>query len=423
MNKFENMVYNIVKTTPWVKYLLRNIYQNIFDLLPRKDEYFSVPYDYKEGYFFGFHDVDPFSADCSKLLANHNDFDFRMPMKEDGLQIGFFDIYEAHLGAYHVIDISYAWNYHKGCRLQWISDNKIIFNSTINNRLIAKIIDIRDKKTEIINYPIDSISPDGSFATSFSYERLERCMPGYGYAYKDDGHLNNFASEETGLFIVNIKENKRKLLVSTFDLMKSLDGTEYSCSKYLHYVTHSAFSKDGRFISFLHRWTGKDIQKLTTRVIIYDLQTSSFFVLPTHLTGSHYVWNSNNLLIVSCEVNNQICHVLFDVNCPNDYKIVAPEKLNSDGHQSFIDADTFITDTYPDKNRMVQLYKVSIKDNDVKRIASIYSPKNFQTISFYKHIACDTHPRVSKNGRYLCFDSPRTGKRSIYVMDLNKCER
>jgi hypothetical protein len=418
MNKFENIVYNAVKTTPWLKYLLRNIYQNIFDLLPKKAEYFSAPYDYKEGYFFGFHDVDPFSADCTKLLANHNDFDFRMPKKEEGLSVGFFDIHGTHLGEYHVIDLSYAWNYHKGCRMQWIDNNKIIFNSAINNRLVAKIVDVKDEKTETINYPIDSISPDGAFATSFSYERLEQCMPGYGYAYEDDGYIDIPASKKTGLFIIDIKENKRKLLISTFDLMKHLDMAEYSLDKYLHYVTHSAFSKDGRFISFLHRWAGNDIKKLETRLIIYDLHTSSFFALPTHLTGSHYVWNNDNQLIVSCEVNHQICHTLFDVNCPTDYKIVVPEKLNSDGHQSFIDSNTFITDTYPDKNRMVQLYKVSIKNNTVEKIASIYSPKIFQTKSFYKHIACDVHPRVSRNGRFLCFDSPRTGKRSIYIMDL-----
>jgi hypothetical protein len=418
MNKFENIAYNVVKTTPWLKYLLRNIYQNIFDFFPRKAEYFSGTYDYREGYFFGFHDVDPFSVDCSKLLANHNNFDFRMPKKEEGLHVGFFDIHNMQLGKYHAIDVSYAWNYHKGCRLQWLSDDKIIFNSAVNDNLIAKIINIKSEKTKIIDYPIDSISPDGTLATSFSYERLERCMPGYGYAYKDEGYLAQSASKETGLFLINIKENKRKLLISTFDLMKDMDLPKYSSDKYLHYITHSAFSKDGRFISFLHRWTGQDIQKLETRVIIYNLQTASFFALPTDLTGSHYVWNNNNQLIVSCEINHQICHTLFDINAPNDYKTIVPEKLNSDGHQCFINSNTFITDTYPDKNRMAQLYKVSIKNNTVKKIASIYSPKRFQTISFYKHIACDVHPRVSRNGRYLCFDSPRTGKRSIYIMNL-----
>lgn len=69
MNKLESTIYNLVRKNPALKQFVRNMYQDIFDLLPRKKEYFASPYQYREGFFFGFHDVTPFSFDETKLLA------------------------------------------------------------------------------------------------------------------------------------------------------------------------------------------------------------------------------------------------------------------------------------------------------------------------------------------------------------------
>ena len=81
MNKLESTIYNLVRKNPALKQFVRNMYQDIFDLLPRKKEYFASPYQYREGFFFGFHDVTPFSFDETKLLANQNRLDLRMPLQ------------------------------------------------------------------------------------------------------------------------------------------------------------------------------------------------------------------------------------------------------------------------------------------------------------------------------------------------------
>ena len=60
MTKTERYIYDMVKSTPWLKDLIRNIYQSFFDLLPKKKELFADEYDYKEHFFLGFHDVQPF---------------------------------------------------------------------------------------------------------------------------------------------------------------------------------------------------------------------------------------------------------------------------------------------------------------------------------------------------------------------------
>ena len=53
MNKIERFVYDIVKSNPKIKQI-RNIYQGVFDLMPRKKNYSVNPIILKEGFFMDF---------------------------------------------------------------------------------------------------------------------------------------------------------------------------------------------------------------------------------------------------------------------------------------------------------------------------------------------------------------------------------
>lgn len=420
MNKLESTIYNLIRKNPALKQFVRNMYQGIFDLLPKKKEYFASTYQYKRGFFFGFHDVTPFSYDETKLLANQNKLDLRMPLLSDGLNVGYFDLEQGSIKDFHQVDTSYAWNYHKGCRLQWLDKNRIIYNTAIEDCLVSKIHDLSTGGFQVINYPIDAVYQDeqNSLASSFSYERLELCMPRYGYPYQDGGKLNELAPEDSGLFLVELRNNTSKLLISLSELAQMEDKSYRQ--GYMHFVTHSEFSKDGRYLSFLYRKipTGGDYMRRHTKIMVYDLRDRQLITLPTQESGSHYVWNHKNQLIASCIIDGQSCHVLFDMKDVDHYKIIAGNKLNSDGHQSFVSDTVFVTDTYPDKYRMAKIYKVDIETSDVKLLVDIYSPKKFQTKNFRCHIACDLHPRVSPSGKYISFDSSRSGKRALYVMKL-----
>lgn len=416
MNRIETLVYNTVRKNPALKQFVRNCYQSLFDLLPKGKEYFVNKPDYREGYFFGFHDVTPFSFDEKKLLCNKLSFDLRMPKPDEPLVVGYFDFNNGELGQYHELGRSFAWNYHKGCRLQWLDKHRVIYNSAIEGKLCAVVTNVDDHMHQIIPYPIDSVHDN--IATSFSYERLERCMPGYGYPYKDMGQLDEPASENTGLFVVDINSGERTMLLSIKEIAQHVVG--HIEKEYLHFVTHTEFSKDGKFISFLYRRIPRegDYMKRRSVLCIYNLENKQLHVLPSQESGSHYVWNSKNQITASCILNGKSCHALFDANNLAMAQPIATECLNSDGHQTFVSDDKFITDTYPDRRRIARLYLAEISSNKPELIGKIYSPKKFQTKDFKCHIACDLHPRMSPSGSFLCFDSPRTGKRGIYVMKI-----
>jgi len=421
MNRIEEVVYHLLYRNPKLKIAVRNLYQGCYDLLPKKKEFFAGEYSYKEGYYFGFHDVDVFSTDETKVLALEEYFDGRMPKAGEKVGVGYFDFDNGKLGEYHKLDDCYAWNWHKGCRLQWLSDNEIVFNTAKDNKVVSEIIDVTTGEKRCVDYPIDTVLKKERLATTFSYERLQYCMPGYGYPYQDaDAMLDEESPANNGLYLFNLDSGKRELLVSLAQLVKEVPE-EYK-EGYIHYVTHTEFSKDGKYISFLHRWIRKEGSTLKrwTRMMVYNRTTKELTELPTQISGSHYVWNDNNKIIASCIIDGKSCHVLFDMMDVDNYIIVCGNILNQDGHQSFVGNSCFITDTYPDKRRMAKLYFVDSVNSTTELIANTYSPKEFQ--SFRKeetgHIACDLHPRVSASGNYVCFDCPRTGKRGLYVMSL-----
>ena len=420
MNSFESAVYKIVRGNPTIKNLVRNTYQCFFDLLPIKKEFFRYSIDFKEGCFFGFHDLQEMSSDGTKILVQQLSFDLRMPLRGETVNVGWLDLNsDGKIGQFHMLAETTAWNYHKGCRLQWLDDDRVIFNTASDGKPVSEIIKLENGEAEFIGYPIDTASHDALYATSFSYERLEHCMHGYGYPYSDDSFLDADVPAETGLFLINLKDGTRELAVSLSALASG--APEEFREGYMHYVTHSEFSADDRYVSFLHRWrrrTGTDLKKWT-RIMVYDRHTGKLTELPSQISGSHYVWNSRNQLIASCIIDGKSCHVLFDMNDPGSYKVISPDVLNSDGHQSFVGDDVFITDTYPDKYRMAKLYRVNVGNGNTELLASVYSPKKFQSSPRKGHIACDLHPRVSRDGRYVLFDSCRTGKRGIYVMKLS----
>ena len=171
MNKLESFVYNRVKNNYIVKNALRNLYQGFYDLLPNYPSRFSVNPIVRENSFFGFHDCCPFSMDGTKHLAYKLHIPLRMPGKDDLLEVGYWTgkDYEQWVR----IGETGAWNYHKGSRLQWINGKECIYNNVVDGVLKSTIVDVHTGEKRVIDWAIDTVSPDGRLATTFSYERLQ----------------------------------------------------------------------------------------------------------------------------------------------------------------------------------------------------------------------------------------------------------
>ncbi|WP_219843815.1 hypothetical protein [Aureicoccus marinus] len=147
------------------------------------------------------------------------------------------------------------------------------------------------------------------------------------------------------------------------------------------------------------------------------MHENSLHVAGTDDMVSHYVWNDQNQIIAFCRMEGIDSHILFKDPHLLSWERLAYPRLNSDGHQSFIDSNNFITDTYPDKRRMARIFKVNIHSNEVKLLANLNSLKKYQSIPG-SHWACDLHPRMNRAGNVMCFDSVFTGKRALCIMEV-----
>ena len=415
MNKLEAFVYKKVKNNYKLKNFVRNVYQGFYDLLPNYDSQFSYEPIVLSNSFYGFHDTKPFSDDGSMLLACRCSIPLRMPTAEDFLEVGFWC--GEGFKDWKKVGETLSWNYHKGCRLQWVAEsNECIYNVFANGKLRSCVNNVVEGSNRLIDWPIDTVSVDGRIATSFSYERLQQMMPGYGYVFgDDDAFLEEDIPNKTGLFLIDLKKNTRELFLSLKDIAafkqeRSMIGT-------FHFVTHTEFSPDGRYVSFLHRWYRGTSRN--TRLLVYDMEQKQLFASPTSGMVSHYAWNKIGGIVAYCRVENVDSHVYFESAEMNKWKRCGYPKLNSDGHQHFIDNDWFLTDTYPDKWRHCKLYKVNRKTDEVILLADVKSPKRFVSPDEQHHWKCDLHPRCDAQGRWASFDSVHTGERSLCVMPLN----
>ena len=113
--------------------------------------------------------------------------------------------------------------------MQWLNQECVIYNTISKGNMVSQITNINSLQSRMLDFPIDSISKNGTLASSFSYERLEKYMPGYGYPYKDSySFIENKAPNETGMYLIDMKNNSRKLIVDVYK--RQMLGKPIDCS-------------------------------------------------------------------------------------------------------------------------------------------------------------------------------------------------
>ena len=86
--------------------------------------------------------------------------------------------------------------------------------------------------------------------------------------------------------------------------------------------------------------------------------------------------------------------------------------MNGDGHPSYSpDGSLVVTDSYPDRTRIATV-KI-MKGEEVNVVARVFAPFKYDNDT-----RCDLHPRWSRDGKMVCFDSIFEGKRGLYAVIL-----
>lgn len=416
MNKLELLIYNHIKTSPYLKDQVRDLYQRLCDLVPVKRTISAYDIEVREGFFFGFHDKCPWSGDDTMLLAHRFNIPLRMPKEDDKVEVGFFSGPEYK--SFSPVATTYAWNWHQGAMLQWIGKSQnIIFNDYDGQHHVARILDCQGNTISSLSLPVSALSSDGRLALSYSFARLRGTPFGYAYANGKDNEADCLIPSKNGLHLIDISSGKTKLLFTVADIVtykptSSMQGA-------FHYFSHCQFSPSGKRFKFFHRWA-KPNGSNGTRMITSDLDGKNLFIFPIDNMVSHVAWHDEDHIVAYARTNEFGDKYYRFHDMVDSYSIIGQDDFNSDGHPSFSkDGRWMLTDTYPDRFRRRYLILYDMKRLKRYNLAALFSPREFSgSIVVVGHIRCDLHPRWSRDNTMICFDSAHTGKRALCTITL-----
>lgn len=357
--------------------------------------------------FCGYYDLNPIKDEKMLVHVNrNNDVTAKNP-----IELGMFDI---NTGDYKKITNTSTWSWQQGSRLRWSEKEKniIFFNDVDNDRYCLKKYDIeKNEVIDVVPFPIYDMNKEETLGISINFERLQRLRPGYGYDVLEDGTKDDNAPKDDGVFLVNIKEKSKKLLISLYDLAKMVDEK----LEYEHYINHISISPSGSKVMFFHLWTEKKWTGWRTQLCVMDMSGENFQVLEKEDVVSHYDWKDDNTILITGLKNPDRTNFYREYNIEEKNKIELENKnLKRDGHPTYIQkGEAFYSDTYPDSHCMQMVFKYNIKENEYTKLLQVFSNPR---LAYEKR--CDLHPKIVNEKTILIDTTYKKYKRSVILMKL-----
>lgn len=432
-------------------------------------------------HLFGFHDLKISNHTGDKYLALEADIINRPPLPGELFGVGYVKD-----GQFVKVGNTTAMNYPQGARQQWVADSEYF---TVNNR-IGDVwgTDLYDSRTNQLldRYEATAhmLTKDGRYALGLDYARLYR-LGVYGYTGLEDKGSAVAIPDDTGITITDMNTKETKLLVSVRDA--AFCGMKKPPSAMHHYLTHLCLNPSSTRVAFLHRYNfpgGGMIDRLLTigidgtelrclgqgylshydwkddnHIYIYGRTNSAIDSIQNSKLLSNPIMASPLLvkplrltrnmvkLILGAKNGNKFGKSFIMISDEEDAKVTpfAQDIIPQDGHPMTnpTNNDWCILDTYPNKEKMRDLFLYTFQQNtrinigkfhepimdiDMTLIGEYFKGMDQQVIdtvkpdllTFYRTgLHCDLHPRWSSDGKYACFDSLHDGTRQIYRCDVS----
>lgn len=399
-------------------------------------------------HFFGYYDVCPWDAKDEKILAHEVDFIDRMPTGKEQAGIGYFTEKEG----FKKLAETHAWNFQQGARLQWLpnTNDTVIHNDYDNDRFVSVILNIETGEKRILPLPIYAIHPNGEFALTLNFARLN-WVGGYGYADVEDIYKDELAPEKDGIYKLNLKTGESKLIISTAFIANYKNSQKIDSP---HHLTMALFNPKGDRFAFLDRFKLPD-GGIHTRFFTANPDGTDLFLLAEG-TLSHFDWFSDNEIFIwgrrksvltDLRKNNFFKSPLFKPflnfvrkkergflrhRIIGDQLLLFKDKngytgsigvgsITEDGHFTrYKDTNWILGDNYPDKDHFRDLFLFNLKTKEKLILGRFYSLIEGISNSWdLSAMRSDLHPRFSRGGMQVCFDSVHTGKKQVHVLDIS----
>ena len=353
--------------------------------------------------FFGYYDKTPWSSDMSRFVCHR--------LKDNTkVEIVAFDCNKQKAT---LVGTSATWSSQQGSMVQWLDNERVIFNDLVENKLAAKIVDLSEETEKIIYFPIQTIHPNRQEALSLNYKRLDRLRPEYGYTVAANNFDSNSPLKEDGIWHIDLESGKGELVINLESLTDYQPRPEMTNAD--HKVNHIMYSPQGTKFVFMHRWLGN--QGKFSRLYVANADGNNLKLLLDERMVSHYSWrDEENLLVWARTKEKGDRYYLINI-VTGERKVIGEGILDvyGDGHPSFsLNKRWILTDTYPDKSRKQHLLLYELSTEKLIEVGSFFAPLKFSNAN-----RCDLHPRWSPDGNAVSIDSTYEGQRMTYILDVS----
>lgn len=377
-------------------------------------------------HWFGYYDKLEFDPANRFVLSNEVDFEHRTPRPDDVIRVGMVDTQDDD----RWIDIgtSSAWGWQQGCMLQWRpgSDSEVVWNDRDGDRYVCRVMDVKTRMMRTLPRPIYTLSPDGKWAITADFARIQRMRPGYGYVGLSGACPTERAPEESGVWKMNLDTGESRLVFSLADAA-SVSHNGQSLADKWNYFNHLLINPDGTRFIVLHRWrnstgSGPDAEPtggFTTRMFTVSMDGTERYILDPSGYTSHFIWRDpEHVCAWTKPAGKKAAFYLFR-DRTDGIEVVGDGVMTLNGHNTYVpgtENEWILNDTYPDrKTREQKPYLFHVPSGRRVPLGGFKSPPIYKG-----EWRCDTHPRSSNDGRTVAIDSPHTDEgRQVHLIDIS----
>ncbi|MGN0866418.1 MAG: hypothetical protein ACI4SG_01905 [Oligosphaeraceae bacterium] len=367
-------------------------------------------------HFFGYFDKFPWDRSGRYLLSHEVDFTARQPVPGEKATLGVVDLAEGN--RFTPFAQTDAWCWQQGCMLQWLNDarEEVIYNDREGDHFVSRIQNVRTGERRTLPRPIYCLSPDGQWALSLNFSRLDRERPGYGYPGAFDPWETVKIPRDDGIFLMNLKDGSSRLVVSVAQMTEAYFRSDMEDTP--GWFNHLLFSPDSRRFAFFHRWrTWKPdgTPSHVTHMFTANRDGSEVWPLNLEVMSSHYTWlDSTHVINFSNRYRSGWQYYLY-TDRTHQTECLAKDRFPGDGHCSFSpNGQWMLTDSYPLEDNCRHLFLYHPATDQAYEIGSFYADPAYPTPT-----RCDLHPNWSRDGRQVCIDSIHEGSRQVYLLDVS----
>ncbi|MBM3782961.1 MAG: hypothetical protein FJW30_01310 [Acidobacteria bacterium] len=366
-------------------------------------------------HWFGYYDKLEFDPTGRYVLANEVSFEHRSPRADDEIRVGMVDTDDND----RWIDLgsTRAWNWQQGCMLQFVpgSKDEVVWNDRVDGEFVCHVVNIKSGKKRTLGSAIYTLSPDGKWAITCDFRRLNDVRPGYGYAGVPDPNHSKRIPDGVGIWRVDMRTGAKKLLIPVEEAAGVPYPGGYS-NNAKHWFNHLLIGPDGKRFIFLHRWRGdKEGRSFSTRLFTADAQGKDLYVTDPHGKTSHFIWrDAQHILAWAWHPSKGEKFYLYK-DKTDRVEAVGPEVMTVNGHCTYLNRTGnrwILNDTYPDKSRNQNVFLFDTQTGERRALGSFHAPPEYTG-----EWRCDMHPRSSPDGKKIAIDSAHNSGRQVYLIE------